>query len=69
MPSRFHTNNSSPAVFHSFLTDDIKQDDWDTFAQTKCIIYLLKESKIIFEDISTILENAYSCAEKYICAT
>ena len=42
------------SVFHSFLSDDIKQDSIINTAQTKLFIELLKEKKILISTLSTI---------------
>ena len=41
-------------LFHSLLSDDIKQDFFTTTAHTKCLIELLREQKILTSVLSTI---------------
>ena len=53
------------AVFHSFLSDDIKQDSATTTAYSKCLISLLKDKTLLTTSLSTIQENTDSCAEQY----
>ena len=57
------------AVFHSFLSDDSKQDAATTTAHSKILISLLKNKKVLTTSLSTIWENNDGCAEKYICAS
>ena len=42
------------AVFHSFLSDDIKQDAATNTAHRKCLIGMLKEQKLLMSKLSTI---------------
>ena len=68
------TNTTKPAsqhhaVFHSFLSDDIKQYSETTTAHSKRLISLLKEIKLLRASFSTIWENNDGCAEKYRCAS
>ena len=56
------------AVFHSFLSDDSKQDAATTTAQSKQLISLLKNKKVLTISLSTIWENTDGCDEQYICA-
>ena len=55
--------------FHSFLSDDTKQDSVKTTAHRKVIIELLKQQNIMSNALSTIWENTDGCDEHYICAT
>ena len=57
------------AVFHYFLSDNIKQDSATTTAHIKHLIELLKEQKVLTSTLSTIWENTDGCAEQYICAS
>ena len=45
------------AVFHSFLSDDSKQDAATTTAHSKLLISLLKNEKVLKTSLSTIWEN------------
>ena len=45
------------AVFHSFFSDDIKQDDANTTAHSKHLIEILKEQKLLTSTLSTVWEN------------
>ena len=56
------------ALFHSFLSDDSKQDAATTTAHSKCFIELLKETNIE-KSLSTIWEYSNGCAEQYRCAS
>ena len=56
-------------MFHSFLSDDIKQDAPTTFAHSKIIIILLKQRTIMSDTLITIWENRDVCAEHYRFAT
>ena len=55
-------------VFHSFLSDDSKQDAVTTTAHSKRLVSFLKE-KIIYNIIEYNIENTDGCAEKYRCAS
>ena len=57
------------AVFHSFLSDDSKQDATTTTAHSKRLISFLKNKKVLTTSLSTILENTDGCAEQYIFAS
>ena len=59
IPSR-----QSHAVFHSFLSDDSKQDAATTTAHSKPWILLLKEKKSLTKSLITILENTDGCDEQ-----
>ena len=55
------------AVFHSFLSGDIKQDAVTTTAHRKRLISLIKEKKVLTTYLSKIWENTDGCSEQYIC--
>ena len=57
------------AVFHSFLSDDSKQDAATTTAHRKRLISLLKKKQVLTTSLSTIWENTDGCAEQYRCAS
>ena len=57
------------AVFHSFLSDDRKQDADTTNAHRKRFISLIKDKKILTKTLSTIWENSDGCAKPYRCAS
>ena len=57
------------AVFHSFLSDDNKQDAATTTAHSKRLISLLKNEKVLKTSSSTIWETTDGCAEQYRCAS
>ena len=42
------------AVFHSFLSDDIKQDSATTTEHSNILISLLKEGKLLISSLTTI---------------
>ena len=52
-------------MFHSFLSDDSKQDAATTTAHSKRLIELLKEEKKLASTLSTIWGNTDGCAEQY----
>ena len=54
--------------FNIFL-DDSKQYDETTTANSKFLVELLKEEKILTSALSKIWENTDGCAEKYRCAS
>ena len=56
-------------MFHSFLSDDIKQDAATTTAHRKHLILFLKEKKIMTKSLSKIWDNIDGCAEKYRCSS
>ena len=56
-------------MFHSFLSDDIKQDTATTTAHIKHYISFLKEKKIMTTSLITIWENTDCCDEQYVCAS
>ena len=57
------------AVFHSFLSDDRKQDSATTTAYSNCLIELLKKQKKLMSTLSEIWKNTDGCAEQYRCAS
>ena len=57
------------AVFHSFLSDDSKQDAATTTAHSKILISLINNKKVLTTSLSTIWENTDGCAEQYRCAS
>ena len=63
-PSRQHH-----AVFHSFLSDDSKQDSATTTAHDKRLISLLKDKKILTRSLSKIWQNTDGFARQYRCAS
>ena len=50
------------AVFHSFLSDDSKQDAATTTAHSKRFISLLNNKQVLTTSLSTIWENTDGCA-------
>ena len=56
------------ALFHSFLSDDSKQDSDTTTAHSKRLISLLKDKKVLKTPLSKIWGSTGGCAEQYICA-
>ena len=57
------------AVFHYFLSGDIKQYAANTTAHSKLLIELFQEQKSLTSTLSTIWENTDGCAEQYRCAS
>ena len=57
------------AVFHSFLSDDSKQDSATTTAHIKRLILFLKNKRVLTTPLSIIWENNDGCAEQYRCAS
>ena len=55
-------------MFHSFLSDDRKQDAAISTAHRKRFISFIKNRKVLTTSLSTIWENTDSCTEQYICA-
>ena len=53
------------AVFHSFLSDNSKQDAATNTAHIKRLISLPKDKKGLTTSLSTIWENTDGCAKKY----
>ena len=68
LPQVFNNSNTLShqryAVFHSFLSEDRKQDAATNTAHTKRLISLLKEKKVMTTSLSTIWENTDACAEQ-----
>ena len=56
-------------VFHSFLSDDSKQNPATNTAHRKRLIELLKEQKLLTSTLSTIWKNTDGCEEQYKCAS
>ena len=52
------------AVFHSFLSDNIKQDAATNTAHINCLISFLKEKKLMRTSLSTIWEKTDGCDEQ-----
>ena len=50
-----------------FSPDDSKQDTATTNTNSKRLIEMLKEKKVLTSTLSTIWENNDGCAEQYIC--
>ena len=65
----FTLSRSRHAVFHSFLSDDSKQDAATTTAHSKRLISLLKNKQVLTTSLITIWENTDGCAEQYRCAS
>ena len=57
------------AVFHSFLSDDSKQDADTTTAHRKRLISFLKNKQVLTTPLSKIWEKTDGCAEQYRCAS
>ena len=57
------------AVFHSFISNDSKQDAATTTAHSKQLISFLKKKQVLTTSLSTIWENTDGCAEQYRCAS
>ena len=55
------------ALFHSFLSDDSKQDASTTTAHSKRLISLLNNKQVLTTSLSTIWGNNDGCAEQYRC--
>ena len=67
-------NSSTPsrprhAVFHSFLSDDSKQDAATTTAHRKRLISFLNNKLVLTTSLGKIWENTDGCAEQYRCAS
>ena len=54
-------------VFHSFLSDDSKQDSATTNSYRNHLIEMIKE-KVLTSSLSALWENTDGCVEQYICA-
>ena len=52
------------AVFHSFLSDDRKQDAATTTEHSKRLISLINNKQVLTTSLSKICENTDSCAEQ-----
>ena len=57
------------AVFHSFISDDSKQDAATTNAHSKIFISLLKEKKLMTTSLIKIWESTDGFTEQYRCAS
>ena len=57
------------AVFHTFLSEDSKQDAATTTAHSKQLISFLNNKTILTTPLSTIWENTDYCAEQNRCAS
>ena len=57
------------AVFHYYLSDDIKQDSSTTTAHRKRLIELLKKKKVLTSTLITMWENIDGCEDQYRCAS
>ena len=57
------------AVFHSFLSDDSKQDADTNTAHINLLISLLKNKQVLTTSLSTIWENTDGYSEQYRCAS
>ena len=57
------------AVFHYFLSDDIKQDATTTTSHSKRLISLFKDKKLLKTSLSTLWENTDGCVEQCRCAS
>ena len=57
------------ALFHSFSSDDSKQDATTTTAHSKILISLLKNEKVLTTSLSKIWGKTDGCAEQYRCAS
>ena len=57
------------SVFHSFLSDDSKQDAATTTAHIKRLMSFLKNKHVLTTSLSTIWENTDGFAEQYRCAS
>ena len=69
---KFLTKNTFDALigeFHSYSSDDNKQDISKTAARIIDLINILVTNIIITQYISTIWEETNGCANQYICAT
>ena len=53
----------------NIFSDDSKQDSATTTLQSKILIELLKERKVLTYSLSTIWENTDGFADKYRCAS
>ena len=67
--SQTNINSTTPsrqchAVFHSFWSDDSKQDAATTTAHINRFISLLKDKKVFTRSLNTIWKNSDGCAEQ-----
>ena len=65
-----YINTTTPSrqrreLFHSFLSDDSKQDSATTNSHSKRFISLLKEENLFTTSLSKIWENTDGCAKQY----
>ena len=56
-------SNPQHSVFHSFLSDDSKQDAATTTAHSKLLISLIKNKTLFTTSLSKIWQNTDDCAE------
>ena len=49
------------------MSDDSKQDDATTTSDRECLIWLLKERKLLVSSLSTIWGNTDGCEKQYRC--
>ena len=57
------------AAFHSFLSDDSKEDAATTTVHIKRLISLLNNKQVLTISLSTIWGKTDVCAEQYRCAS
>ena len=57
-------SRQSNEVFHSFLSDYIKQDADTTTAHSKILISFLKDKEILTSSLIKVWENTHGCAEQ-----
>ena len=57
------------AVFHSFLSEDTKQDAATTTEHRKRLIPLIKNQQVLTISLSAIWENTDGFTEQYRCAS
>ena len=67
-------NSTTPSLqlhaeFHSFLSNNSKQDAENTTAHSNIFISLLKDKIIFTTSLATIYETTYGCAKQYRCAS
>ena len=65
-------NSTTPShqrhvVFHSFLSDNSKQDAATNTSHSKRLISLIKEKTSLTTSMSTIWENTNGCPKQYRC--
>ena len=56
-------------MFHSFLSDNSKQDSSLATAHSKSLISLLKDKTLFTTSLITVWGNTGGCDEEYICAS